>query len=45
MSEEAPKDRFKTAKEKVEKAYQDSVGDVKAKVEAARAEALKKLQS
>lgn len=37
-------DAFKQAMEKVEKAYQDTVADVKAKVESAKEEALKKLQ-
>lgn len=45
MSEENPEDGFKTAREKVEKAYQDSISDVKEKVEAARTGALKKLRS
>lgn len=45
MSEENPQDGFETAKQRVEKAYQDALDDVKAKVEAARTEALRKLRS
>jgi len=44
MSEENPSDGFESAKERVEKAYQDASEDTKSKVEAARAEALKKLR-
>jgi len=37
-------DAFRQALEKVEKAHQDTVADVKAKVESAKTEALKKLE-
>jgi hypothetical protein len=45
MSDETSDDGFKTAREKIGKAYEDSVADVKAKIEKAKSTTLKKLRS
>lgn len=45
MSDEIADDSFKFAREKIEKTYQDSVTDVKAKIEKAKSTTLKKLHS
>ncbi|HUI86192.1 MAG TPA: hypothetical protein VLY21_03455 [Nitrososphaerales archaeon] len=45
MSEDTVDDGFSSAKERVAQAYQASLDDAKAKVESARAEALRKLGS
>jgi hypothetical protein len=45
VSDEKSSNDFDSAKEKVEEEYQESLMSAKAKVEAARSEALRKLQS
>jgi len=45
MTEEGTDSVFKPVREKVEKAHQDSVSDVRDKVERAKSEALKKFHS